>query len=79
MTSSIPDVSKSKNRLKSKPEYNFFKRPDRLSDRSDVTSDKVDFKSDIRQFFFSKRSGHQEFVILKKNWSNYTFIDIKRR
>lgn len=38
MTSSIPDVSKSKNRLKSKPEYNFFKRPDRLSDRSDVMS-----------------------------------------
>ena len=55
MTSSISDVSKSKNRLKSKPEYNFFKRPDRLSGRSDVTADKVDFRLDIRQIFFFKK------------------------
>ena len=34
-------------------EYNFFKSPDRLSGRSDVTADKLKLK---------KKSGHQEFV-----------------
>ena len=33
----------------SKPEVNFFKSPHIFSGRNDVTSEKVNFKSDIRQ------------------------------
>ena len=36
-------------KFKYKPEYDFFQNPDRLSGRNDATSDKVNFRSDIRQ------------------------------
>ena len=44
-------------------------RPDKLSGRNDVTLDKVNFRSEIRKkYFFWKKSGHQEFVWLLKQF-----------
>ena len=42
---------------------------DRLSSRNDVTSSKVNFRSDIKQnFLFEKKSGQQDFVCLLKQF-----------
>ena len=46
----------------------FFKSPDRLFCRNDVTSDKVIFRSNIRQKFFKKKWKHQEFACLLKQF-----------
>ena len=45
-----------------------FLSPDRLSGRNDVTSDKVNFRLDIRLNFFFKKQVHQEFVWLLKEF-----------
>ena len=46
-----------------------FLRPYRLSRRNDVTSDQVNFRPGYRQnFFLEKKSGHQEFVWLLKQY-----------
>ena len=47
--------------------YIFSLNPDRLSGSNDITSDKLNFRPDIRHFF-SKKSGHQEFVSLLKQF-----------
>ena len=42
-----------------------FLSPKRLSGRNDKTSDKVNFRPNMRQnIFLAKRSGHQEFVFI---------------
>ena len=59
----------------------FFESPDRLPDRNDdVTLDKVNFRSDIRQKLFLKeiRTG-RICVALKIIWSYCTLINIKLR
>ena len=50
---------------KTRPEYNCFLSPDRLCGRNNVTSDKVNFRPDIRQnIFWEKKTEHKEFVWL---------------
>ena len=41
---------------------------DKWSGRNNVTSDKVNFRSNIRQFFFEKKTGHQKFGWLLKQF-----------
>ena len=53
-----------------------FLSPDRMSSGNDVTSDKVNFRSDIRQnLFLEKIKISRVFVALKTFWSSCTLIN----
>ena len=71
--------------LKNRLPFNVFYRleyiflsPDRLSGRNDVTSDKVNFRLDIKQkIFLRKIKTSKVCVALKTIWSYCTLINIK--
>ena len=50
-----------KGKYKYSPKYNFFLSPERLFSRNDIKSDKVNFRPDIRQHFFLKKTEQLEF------------------
>ena len=57
-------------KITSKPEYNFFKSPDRLTGKNNVASDKVNFRLDIRETIFLKEIRTSRVcVALKTIWS----------
>ena len=57
-----------------------FLSPDRFSGRTDVTSNKVNFRPDIKQTFFLKKIRIPRVcVALKVTWSYWTLISIKLR
>ena len=66
-----------------RPKYNFFLSPDILSARTDVKSEKVNFRPDIRQIklFFEKNQYIKSScgVALKTIWTYCTLINIKLR
>ena len=57
-----------------------FLSSDRLSGTNNVTSDKVNFRPDIRQIFFSKKDRTSIVrVVFKTIWSYYILINVKLR